>query len=911
VALNLAIDATLTRTGNAEQDKMAIPIGSITNVQIAEDGWSAWVTVAGLGKGGGIVNYNLFTLSAPNLVLSVREASGDTRDVAATAVIRKPFPEESQLDHKAVGDDLLVHVSLSEYIFSSSTATVSARPGWAMATIDGVATSTVGMSSLEIDNSSSIGVSRAVPIANFVTPDRQIVTDKIHVEVVAGSLFAVKGDEIAFVRFIASDRQGNEININIDSPSLSLWGKGDARPVYSYQASISTKGLAEDDLITIRAEVYDHIGNVVSSASKGSIVGDPAAFVDQVYLLDRDGSFGRAYAYVDASVANGSGKVSADQSLAALTPFKTIAAAMIATQSFNLQNFGRANIDNAEILLKAGTHTWVGGPISGTNAVSKDVWATIMRDPTAAKDAVRIIGATDGRNNFANADYIKVEDLTIDRTAMGSSSATIMRGQGSDSLWLHNVVFEGSNRSTASFLLPDIWVTQSEFNGTGRALSTFSNNLNMFRIRGVDADSAAGSIVNGHLLVGSVLDNLAIRYPNTPNMPNADGSIVAFNDVKSSSSTALFAAGGSYAINGIAVLNNRFVRIDGPSPAISISGDGQKFDASNIVFHNNTVVGQRMNIGYNDLHGSQNDKELVSIKWNNLHQLNTKHDVFSKDIENTGAWSILYGVGFESNYIANKPAGKQISFGPAFDGIGSFGPGVALHLNQSDAPDFIKMDLLTNAIDSISVDSADDSRDDDPPLHALNASRGQDDERAASSLDQNIASNVQSQSVGSQAPAGSAPVESLVGINSRSDDLAKLGDESRPDGPAQANHPDTMLDLSFLVQDSNAFGQQLSERLLDREIFDQFNASYIQADSGNASFDGLMQHSSIFDAIEQPSVQKSDSSGFSSSIAVSVFENTDTILLSESAWIKLGFIPSGNTTFAIDQGYENQIVIHI
>jgi hypothetical protein len=236
---------------------------------------------------------------------------------------------------------------------------------------------------------------------------------------------------------------------------------------------------------------------------------------------------------------------------------------------------------------------------------------------------------------------------------------------------------------------------------------------------------------------------------------------------------------------------------------------------------------------------------------------------------------------------------------------------VALHLNQSDAPDFIKMDLLTNAIDSISVDSTDDSRDDDPPLHALNASRGQDDERAASSLDQNIASNVQNQSVGSQAPAGSASVESLVGINSRSDDLTKLGDESRPDGPSQANHPDTMLDLSFLVQYSNAFGQQLTERLLGREIFDQLNASYDQADCGTASFDGLIQHSSIFDAIEQLSVQNSDSSELLGSIAKSIFENAGSILFHESAWIKLGFIPSGNTTFSIDQGYENQIIIHI
>lgn len=686
---------------------MPFPTGSIKKIQIAEDGWSAWVTIAGLGKGGVAVNYSFFTADTPNLVLSVRESSGEMRDVVATTVIRKPYPEETQLDHKAIGDDLLVHVSLSEYVFATGTVTASAVPGWVSASIDGVVANSLGFSDAEIDNTSSVSAARAAPVANFVTPDRQIVADKIHVEVVAGSIFGEQGDEVSVVRFIASDLHGNELSVSVDTPSLSSWGKGDASPVYSYQADIPSEGLVEGDLITVRAEVRDHIGNIVSSAPKDSIPGDPAAFMDQVYMLDRDGSFGRAYAYVDSSAAAGSGKVSADPTLAGLSPFKTIAAALVATQTFNEQTFGRANIDNAEIRLMAGTHTWVGGPVAGASAVSEDVWVTITRDPSASKDSVRITGATDGKNVFAGADYIKVEDLTIDRTPMGTSGAAIMRGQGSDTLWLNDVTFEGNNRSTASFSVPDVWVTQSEFNGTGRALSSFGSSLNMFRIRGVDADSTGGNIVNGHLLVGSSLDNLAVRFPNSSGMPNADGSIVAFNDVTSSISTTLLSAGGSFEVHGIAVLNNRFTTIDGPSSAITISGDGDKYDISNIVFHNNIVTGQRMNVGYNDVYGSRNEKEMFSLKWNELHQLNTKHDVFSADSENTGAWSVLYGVGFESNYILNKPAGHQISFGPAFDGLGSDGPGVVMRTNQTDAPDLVSLELLPAAAGDTYVTSED------------------------------------------------------------------------------------------------------------------------------------------------------------------------------------------------------------
>ena len=932
-----------------EKIKMAFATGSIKKVQIADDGWSAWVTVAGLGKENQTVNYSLFSGGTPNLILSVREFSGETRDVSATTIIRKSFPEQSQLDHKIIGNDLLVHVSLSEYVFSTSTATVSARPGWATASIDGVIAGTLGVSSLAIDNSSSISAVRADPIANFVTPDRQIVSDKIHVEVVAGSLFAEKGDEIAFVRFIASDRHGNDVIFDVGTPSLSSWGKGDARPVYSYQADISTKGLVEGDLITVRAEVRDHIGNVVASAPKGSIPGDPAAFMDQVYLLDRDGSFGHAYAYVDASVASGSGKVSADAAMAASAPFKTIAAAMIATQTFNQQAFGRANIDNAEIRLKAGTHTWVGGPLSGTNAVSKDVWATITRDPAAAKDAVRITGATDGKNAFAGADYIKVEDLTIDRTPMGTSAAAIIRGQGSDSLWLHNVVFEGNNRSTASFVLPDVWVTQSELNGTGRALSTFGNNLNMFRIRGIDADSAGGNIVNGHLLVGSILDNLAIRYPNTAAMPNADGSIVAFNDVKSSISTTLFAAGGSFAINDIAVLNNRFVTINGPSPAISISADGQKFDISNIVFHDNVVVGQRVNIGYNDVYGAHNDKELVSLKWNDLYQLNTKHDVFSKDSDNTGAWSILYGVGFESNYINNKPAGQQISFGLAFDGMGSSGPGVVLQTIQSDAPDLVNMALQPKVADIAPVGTDDGqfavpvsqsalSTKIEPNDKSLSAHQAE----APSNLDhsntrdvgprtgtnaidtklvelspvtevivKNAVPNSDNPPIGLRAITVSELAGALAGSSTGNDNIHQLVGEDRLDVQGVASKALPAFGLSLLEEnslmfqilptDKSGFGHELEPQKM---LHDGTGGVAI-------SLYDLLQQSLTSDSVAEILISKGEGIVSASRAAASVFESTDLTGFSENAMPKFGALTGESPLMSSQQAYEPQFITHI
>ena len=663
---------------------MVLPTGTITRVSVADDGWSAWVMLEGLGLAGSSVTYDLDTEAAAKIRFSVTDAGGAVREVIATRIVRKPFPEDGELDHNIVGDDLMVHVALSEFVFSTSQVAASIGDGWASTILAGQQASSRAAAQLQVVNFSEISAEDAGPVANFVTPDRQLVDAVIHVEVIVGSVFANFGDEVASVRFIARDQHGNEVSVRVDAPTLSTWGKGDARPVHSYGADIPTTGLTDGDRITVQAEITDHIGNVRVSAPNGSVPANPTAFTDQVYLLDTNGSFGKAFAYVDSAVATGSGVVSADPALAAMTPFPTIAAAMIATQVYHQQNFGRANLDNGEIRLKAGTHVWVDGALTAQQASTDDVWLTITRDPAATIADVRLTGAIDGRNTQGIADDIKIEGLTIDRAPMGSSLGTIFRGQSGDSLWLHDIVFEGGNQRTVSFQVPDIWVTQSDFNGTSRALTTFGTDINMFRIRGIEADAGAGNIINGHLLVGSDLHNLVVRYPVTPKTPNASGSVVAYNAISSSTSTLLL---GLQGVQDVAVIGNVFNATAGPSSAVSISADGATTDISNIIFHNNTLLNERMNVGYNDVAGANHSKTLISLKWNDIFQLNTKHDVFSSDADNTGAWSVLYGVGFESNVIQTNHAGSRESFGFAYDGVGASGSGSTQPGLQQDVAD--------------------------------------------------------------------------------------------------------------------------------------------------------------------------------------------------------------------------------
>jgi hypothetical protein len=193
----------------------------------------------------------------------------------------------------------MVHVALSEFVFSTSQVVASIAEGWASTILAGQQTSSRAAAQLQVVNFSEISAEDAGPVANFVTPDRQLVDAVIHVEVIVGSVFANFGDEVASVRFIARDQHGNEVSVQVDAPTLSTWGNGDARPGHSYDADIPTTGLTDGDRNTMQAEITDHVSNIRVSAPNGSVRANPIAFTDQVYLLDTNGTFGKAYAYVE------------------------------------------------------------------------------------------------------------------------------------------------------------------------------------------------------------------------------------------------------------------------------------------------------------------------------------------------------------------------------------------------------------------------------------------------------------------------------------------------------------------------------------------------------------------------------------------------------------------------------------
>lgn len=693
--------------------------GRISKVSLAPDGWTAQITFEGLGTPGAQSAFRLDPETTPRLVFEVASAGFDQagapvtvlREVVATRVLREPYPNQGKLEQVAVNGDLVVTFALSDYVFAGETVSLDASAGAVTIARSGT-TPLTSLASVDVavTNASALQVAQAKPVANFATPDRQLVTDKIHVEVAAASMFAEAGVSVAAVRFIATDQSGGRVEHLVSAAATSTWGVGDARPITVYSADIPTAGLRDGDLITVRAEVLPHVGEALVSAAASTVGANPTVFADQIYLLDKDNSFGKAFAYVDPDVAAGSGRASADAAAAATTPFRTIGEALVAVQGFNTQAFGRANVDNAEIRLTEGVHRWVGSPVSAASVVSKDVWVTITSDPAASRSQVILTGASDGRNTNAFADFIKIENVTIDRTPMGTSANAIMRGDAGDRLWLDKVVFDGNDQRTGSFLQDNIWVTQSDLNEIGSAFSSFSSLTNGFKFRGVTADSGPGATMNGNLLIGSDTHNVETRFFKQPTALDADGAFIGYNRMTDDGAATFVDVARLQSVEGFAIVGNSFTAGLATQPALSLSGDSHFFPVSNLVVQNNIVTGARVNVGYNDIADQNHVKTLLSLENNTLQQLNTKHDVFSLDSDNTGGWAALYGVGSKNNTVIDPPASRN--FNLEFDGIGTTVAGQVRHAGvqsgvvteanaapvaASDAYAMLQADMLTVA----------------------------------------------------------------------------------------------------------------------------------------------------------------------------------------------------------------------
>jgi len=222
--MRLGLGLGLTNTRRAGGGGGPATRASITAIQA--DGWSA--------DDSSPITYD--PVASPQYVVASRQGyntSGGTTSITEAMVItqrvRQAYPSQASLTAN--------RVALSDYIYSTDT-------------IAGVTNSSTEAS--------------PKPICNSVVPDRIIVGDTLHLEMLAFHRNARNRSQVPAVEFSATDGTTTVTQI-VSAMTVSERG-GDANPVIVYQCDLDISTLANPANITTNYKAYPWIGAAASIA---------------------------------------------------------------------------------------------------------------------------------------------------------------------------------------------------------------------------------------------------------------------------------------------------------------------------------------------------------------------------------------------------------------------------------------------------------------------------------------------------------------------------------------------------------------------------------------------------------------------------------------------------------------------
>ena len=624
--------------------------GDITAVSINADGWTADITVEGLADGG---TYD-FGYGAGNnpstakIVFSVTSEGYSNAKVlgtkartvygtltqnespAAVGALRKPDPNETSPEETISGDDVIITIPLSSFIYDDDTdITVSIAAGWYTES----ETPTNVCTDLEVTNNSAADYTR--PIGNWaIVPRQTFLGTSIHLEFVAFHRFAEAGKPLACLEFTITDAHSNEVTALVTAMSKSSdspYGK-----IIVYQADIDVSTLTDLDLCTAQVQCYPWVGDADAILdTNDAVYSFPTPhYTNLQFRLDKTGKHG--HACVSAGGNDGTGVVYASQALAeAGNHYLTIAAALTALAAYNNTNAGHNDAGGGTIYLDESTWT-----LNSSNGGTLTEWVTITRQSTAAKANVHMQAAGSGSNIPT---FLKISGVTHDGT-------TYFTGSGSRCLWIDDCTGATSG-SLHAYWSPYCAVTNSsgvwanEFIGYGTAKLTYAF------VRGVNCTTKHRTY--GFCVLGSknlyVVDRTSATYQES-----SDGGIFAYNQNYPADTGRQIDLGQHVddLAHGYAIVQNVFERITAVvEPIIYMYADSCVHESTNVLMWYNTIAGSRINNAYND---EASGGPYYHTQW---HQRNTifdgyniKDDTFGGDSDGIGGWSVGYHVDSSGNF---------------------------------------------------------------------------------------------------------------------------------------------------------------------------------------------------------------------------------------------------------------------
>ncbi|MBI1220927.1 MAG: hypothetical protein GC186_20595 [Rhodobacteraceae bacterium] len=532
-----------------------------------------------------------------------------TDNVTVMARVRQPYPNQAALTAD--------QVALSDFVYAGDT-------------IPGVA------------NGSTVAYPR--PVCCWLTPDLERATgNTFTARLAVAHAHARGGRAVAAVTFIASDGT-NTVSQTVSAMSSRQWASGLWAPYF--ECSLDLTGLNPATICTLDAIVYPWVGVAFQASVQGAAY-PSINFTVLKFLNDRSGSYGTAYAYVDAGAgSNATGAVSATAAVAAAAPFQTVAAAAAAVKTFNTGAFGRAEAAGGVIRLVAGSHAHANFAAATANTFPLLIEAA---DP-AAKAAT--IYTDNGVNVSAGLPAkVKFQNLTLRK--VGASVILLDNGAGLANLdrmlVLQNVAFDRAGASAYAawvYRTGRCWMLDCSGDPAGSVamFNTVTKEINLI-----------GCSLPGQTTT-AVYNAVASLFGNGSDMANTVGMEPAAGQMfhhclmsQSNVSGKAFLANTAIGPAGLAVVGCVMEATSGnTAPALAISADSVTQPAQNVSLTGCTVVGSRSNWLYQDT-GSTTIAKSGYLRFNVNSYRNTKTDVFASNGALTGNWAASYNVGSRSN----------------------------------------------------------------------------------------------------------------------------------------------------------------------------------------------------------------------------------------------------------------------
>ena len=629
--------------------------GDILSCEVLATGWQAKVIIEGFVDGGAY-NFGDIDADVANAKLTMTvvsegyNASGTlgtkTRYVYGTRVCQKAYPNHAVAEETESGGNVELTVALNDYVYdddntgagkSGTAPTVTIASGWYTDSgTGGSNAASNATTALAVTNSSTQDYPKV--IARWAVVPYQRVVSTFDLEAVAFHRFAESGKPVACVIF-----EGYEGATQITTNTVTAMEKSSsADSLPCYKQTLTASNYTDNAVVTCQFTAYPWVGDADSTITTVGGTANALTLGPLPLYMDSDDDVPVYYAVVNTTTGvDGTGAASTTYATAAAAPCLTIRRALALIHAANGNK-----ADFCEILLQSNNHSWGDGTGSGTTSYG---WLTITRDYKAAspiaKENACIVGAP---NTTVVTALTRLYDITMVPTGF------VVKGAAGRTLWLDQVAnTPASQLTTETTYGHDL--TYNTF-CTAHQLSlpwaSYSSANIAALIRGCSATSALGTSTaspnSPRCLLTTTVDHgnaqagglCAVSVPNT---------VIAYcQDLANPITNNNIILATTASTDNLAIVCNVIEKTGATSAAIEIFADSNATNNTNVLLWHNTVAGERANIGYNE-GASAVTRANFSLKYNSLDAFNTKHDVFKTDATRTGAWSVLYGVGFVGN----------------------------------------------------------------------------------------------------------------------------------------------------------------------------------------------------------------------------------------------------------------------